>query len=101
MADAHETQQAEIVAREMRDFRRAHEQRRREVPRAIVTGTLTGLAAVAFGELLTAGEAARMRLVAGIAGAGGLATSVVVSAAAAALALSLVTYIAPGAATSG
>ena len=101
MADAHETEQAEIVAREMRDFRRAHEQRRRVVPRALVTGTLTGLAAVGFGGLLSAGEAARMRLVAGIAGAGGLATSVIVSAVGVALALTLVRTIAPEAAGSG
>ena len=40
--------QAAIVSGEVRDFVRAHEQRRRLVPRAIVAGVATGLVAVAF-----------------------------------------------------
>ena len=44
------------VKREVRDFVRAHERRRRQFPRAFVVGLLTGLIAVAFRGLLDFAE---------------------------------------------
>ncbi|MDX2169488.1 MAG: H(+)/Cl(-) exchange transporter ClcA [Deltaproteobacteria bacterium] len=52
------------AAREVRDFRRAHEQRRRQLPRAIVVGLLSGLVAVAFSRLLLTGDGWRRALIA-------------------------------------
>src|SRR5207253_7195047 len=55
---------ASEVQREVRDFVRAHEQRRRHVPRAIVIGLLVGLVAVAFREALREAEHLRLALAA-------------------------------------
>src|SRR5690348_1632964 len=37
-----------VVQREVRDFLRAHEQRRRQLPRSLLVGLFAGLVAVAF-----------------------------------------------------
>ena len=89
-----------VVAGEIRDFLRAHEQRRRTAPRAILAGALTGLVAVAVAELLSAGE----RLRAAVIGAGGftsLVGSMALGAVGAGIAVSLVRAVAPETAGSG
>jgi CIC family chloride channel protein len=89
-----------VVAGEIRDFLRAQEQRRRTAPRAILAGALTGLVAVAFAELLDAGE----RLRAAVIGAGGftsLVGSMALGAVGAGIAVSLVRAVAPETAGSG
>lgn len=91
--------QAAIVSGEVRDFERAHERRRRQVPRAIVTGVLTGLVAVAFTRGLVVVETLRVRLV--DAGVAGLAISVGMAALGTAIALWLVRRFAPETAGSG
>ena len=48
-----------IVRREMRDFLRSHEQRRRQLPRSLLVGLFAGLVAVAFRAALA--EADRLR----------------------------------------
>ncbi|MGH7789377.1 MAG: H(+)/Cl(-) exchange transporter ClcA [Candidatus Binatia bacterium] len=51
-----------LVRREMRDFLRAHEQRRRQLPRALLVGLVAGLAAVAFRLALSEAGALRDQL---------------------------------------
>jgi CIC family chloride channel protein len=48
-----------IVRREVQDFLRAHEQRRRQLPRALLVGIFAGLIAVAFRAALAAADRAR------------------------------------------
>jgi chloride channel protein, CIC family len=48
-----------MVRREVRDFKRAHEQRRRQLPRSLLVGLFAGLLAVAFRGALA--EADRLR----------------------------------------
>ena len=89
-----------VVSGEIRDFLRAHEQRRRQAPRAIVVGAVTGLVAVAFAELLEASQ----RLRASIIGAGGLTGfvgSIALAAAGGAIAVTLVRAFAPETSGSG
>jgi CIC family chloride channel protein len=52
-----------IVQGEVREFLHAHEQRRRQLPRAIALGLLSGLTAVAFTRILAALDDARTRLI--------------------------------------
>jgi CIC family chloride channel protein len=52
-----------IVQREMRDFLRAHEQRRRQLPRSLLVGLFAGLVAVAFRAALSEAEALRDGLI--------------------------------------
>jgi CIC family chloride channel protein len=51
-----------MVRREVRDFRRAHELRRRQLPRSILVGLLAGLVAVAFRAVLAEADDLRHRL---------------------------------------
>jgi len=51
-----------IVQREVRDFLRAHEQRRRQFPRSLLVGLFAGLVAVAFRAALIAADGLRDRL---------------------------------------
>jgi len=53
-----------MVQREVRDFVRAHEQRRRQLPRALLVGVIAGLIAVAFRGALISADALRNRLIA-------------------------------------
>jgi CIC family chloride channel protein len=53
-----------MVRREMRDFLRAHELRRRQLPRSLLVGLIAGLVAVAFRSALTQADGIRDRLVA-------------------------------------
>lgn len=91
------------VERELRDFRRAHEQRRRQLPRAIVIGLLTGLAAVAFSRLLLGGDAWRTHVIAlaQARGGGWLLLPPLIGAVGAAFAVWSVRRFAPEAAGSG
>ncbi|MEO8602785.1 MAG: H(+)/Cl(-) exchange transporter ClcA [bacterium] len=91
------------VERELQDFRRAHEQRRRQLPRAIVIGLLTGLAAVAFSRLLATSDALRTQLITLAQRHGGwwLAMPPLLGAVGAGLAVWLVRRFAPEAAGSG
>ena len=50
--------------REVRDFRRVHEQRRRQLPRALLVGVLSGLIAVLFRAALNQADRARELLLA-------------------------------------
>jgi chloride channel protein, CIC family len=92
-----------MVEREVRDFVRTHEQRRRQLPRAIVIGLLAGLLAVAFRGSLDAIEPVRSALI-GMARAhapwGPLAV-VVAAAVTGGFAVWLVAAVAPEAAGSG
>jgi CIC family chloride channel protein len=53
-----------MVRREMRDFLRAHELRRRQLPRSLLVGLFAGLAAVAFRGALTEADDIRDALIA-------------------------------------
>jgi CIC family chloride channel protein len=53
----------QIVLREVREFVRKHEQRRRQLPRALLVGLIAGLAAVAFRGALAEAERLRHQLV--------------------------------------
>ncbi len=53
-----------LVQRELRDFVRAHEQRRRQLPRSLLVGLFAGLVAVAFRTALSQADRARDGLVA-------------------------------------
>src|SRR5215510_71281 len=48
-----------VVQREMRDFLRAHEQRRRQLPRSLLVGLCAGLLAVAFRAALAEADVLR------------------------------------------
>src|SRR5258708_7000189 len=48
-----------VVQREVRDFLRAHEQRRRQLPRSLLVGLFAGLVAVAFRAALTQADQLR------------------------------------------
>jgi len=93
----------QVVSEEVRDFVRAHEQRRRQLPRAILVGMGSGLTAVAFSRALGAGDQLRTELiVAAHAHPGwGVLVPIVLAAFGAAVAVSLVQWIAPEASGSG
>lgn len=91
------------VLRELHDFQTAHEQRRRQLPRAILVGVLVGLVAVAFRQALRDAEDLR-RVLAAFAQAHapwGYALPLVLGAAGAAVAVWLVRRVAPEASGSG
>lgn len=92
-----------MLRREVRDLARAHEQRRRQLPRAILVGVLAGLAAVAFRATLAALERARDGAIAnlGAAGGWGFVPIVLLTAAGSGLAVWLVARFAPEASGSG
>jgi CIC family chloride channel protein len=93
---------AEIVSGEIRDFVRAHEQRRRQVPRAIVVGAITGLVAVAFTRALVFAEAGRLWLVGAAHQADlGIVVALALGAFGVGIALSLVAAFAPETSGSG
>ena len=48
-----------LVQREVRDFQRAHEQRRRQLPRSLLVGLFAGLVAVAFRAALAGADRLR------------------------------------------
>jgi CIC family chloride channel protein len=52
------------VQREIRDYARVHERRRRQLPRSLLVGLISGLAAVAFRGALAGADAARGAIVA-------------------------------------
>ena len=54
----------QIVQREMRDFVRAHEQRRRQLPRSLLVGLCAGVVAIAFRGALNAADHVRDQLIA-------------------------------------
>jgi len=89
-----------VVSGEIRDFLRAHEQRRRQAPRAVLAGAITGLVAVAFAELLAAGERLRTAVI-GSGGVTSLVGSIALGAVGAGFAVSLVRKVAPETAGSG
>jgi CIC family chloride channel protein len=91
------------VRREVRDFLRAHEQRRRQLPRAVLVGLVAGLVAVAFRGALDGAEPLRDRLIAAAGGYGplGFLFPVGLGAAGATLSVWLVRRFAPEAAGSG
>ena len=93
----------QLVQGEVRDFLRTHEQRRRQLPRAIVLGLLSGLTAVAFTRVLAAADELRTRLIeyAYAYPGWGLAVPVLVGALGAAVAVWLVRRFAPEASGSG
>jgi CIC family chloride channel protein len=92
-----------VVRREVQDFLRAHEQRRRQLPRAIVVGTLAGLVAVAFRGALNIVEPLRAQVVtaAGSRPPLGLVLSVLIGVVCTTLAVWLVKRFAPEAGGSG
>jgi chloride channel protein, CIC family len=53
----------QAVRREVRDFLRSHEQRRRQIPRSVLVGLLTGLLAVAFRSVLHDADGVRDRII--------------------------------------
>lgn len=89
--------------RELREFVRLQEQRRRHLPRALIVGVLSGLMAVAFGRSLEVSEHLRGELIewARRFGALGVLVPVLLGAATAAVAVGLVARIAPEASGSG
>ena len=90
------------VKREVRDFVRAHERRRRQFPRAFVVGLLTGLVAVAFRGLLDFAENWRDNLFdLGHQFWWGLPISVLICALTAGIGVALVPLFAPEASGSG
>jgi CIC family chloride channel protein len=93
----------QLVKGEVRDFLRAHEQRRRQVPRAIVLGLLSGFTAVAFTRVLATADELRTRLIesAHAYPGWGMAVPVLVGALGAAVAVWLVRRFAPEASGSG
>jgi chloride channel protein, CIC family len=96
-------QAAPRAQRELREFVRLQEQRRRHLPRALVVGVLAGLVAVAFGRSLEVSERLRGELIAwaGRFGAVGVVVPVLLGAVTAALAVGLVARVAPEAGGSG
>jgi CIC family chloride channel protein len=93
----------EAVRGEVHDFLRAHEQRRRQLPRAIVLGVLSGLVAVAFTRVLAATDVLRTRVIesAHAYGGSGMLIPVLVGALGAGVAVWMVRRFAPEAAGSG
>ena len=93
----------EVVSGEVRDFLRTHEQRRRQLPRALVVGVVSGVTAVAFSRTLVAGDGLRTRLILAAHewGVWGALVPVVVGAIGAAVAVTLVRAVAPEASGSG
>jgi CIC family chloride channel protein len=94
---------ARVVAGEVSDFLRGHEQRRRQLPRALLTGVVVGGIAVAFNRALAAAEAMRSALgdVAHAHAPWGVLVLVLVGTVTAAVAVSLVRYLCPEASGSG
>jgi len=92
-----------VVAGEVRDFLRTHEQRRRQLPRAIVVGILAGLLAVAFTRLLESADALRTTLIlhARTAGGGWIVVPVLVGSLTGGVAVWLVRRFAPETSGSG
>lgn len=93
----------QVVRRELRDFLRAHEQRRRQLPRALLVGLFGGAVAVAFRSALAAADELRDQLI-GFVHAHALYAALIplaVGAAGAALAVYLVRRFAPETAGSG
>jgi len=92
-----------VVSGEIADFLRTHEQRRRQLPRALVVGLLSGLIAVAFRLTLESAERWRERLYAAAHGLGpaGILLPALVCAACAGIAVALVRGLAPEASGSG
>ena len=90
------------VKREVRDFVRAHERRRRQFPRAFVVGLLTGLLAVVFRGMLNFAEKWRDNLFdLGHQFWWGLPVAIIFCATAAGLGVALVPLFAPEASGSG
>ena len=56
-------EKSRVVQHELKSFLRSHEQRRRQLPRALLVGLFAGLVAVAFRATLTEVEALRDRIV--------------------------------------
>ncbi len=102
-ADAGDAATPRIVHREVRDFLRAHEQRRRQLPRSLLVGLIAGLVAVAFREALAAADSFRDGLIAYVHGHGLWAFPLppILAAAGGAVAVYLVRHFAPEAAGSG
>ena len=92
-----------VVSGEIQDFLRTHEQRRRQLPRALIVGLLSGLAAVAFRLTLEGADRWRERLyeTAHALGPAGVVLPVLLSASCAAIAVALVRRLAPEASGSG
>lgn len=93
----------DVVKGEVREFLRAHEQRRRQLPRAIIVGILAGFTAVAFTRTLAGGDAMRTQLIeyARERFAWGFAIPIVLGALGAGIAVWLVRAFAPEASGSG
>lgn len=91
------------VRRQMRDFLRTHEQRRRQLPRALLVGVLAGLVAVGFQWSLEAANHARHFVFDHARGYGwyGIFAAMAFSAVGVSLALFLVRRVEPDAAGSG
>jgi CIC family chloride channel protein len=89
--------------RELREFVKLQEQRRRHLPRALLVGVLAGLVAVAFGRALELAEHLRGQVVAWASGLGGagVVVPIALGAATAAIAVALVTRFSPEASGSG
>jgi CIC family chloride channel protein len=93
----------DVVRGEVRDFIETHERRRRQLPRSIAVGVLSGLVAVAFTRILTASDALRTGLIgrAHAYGPWGFVLPVAVGAIGGGLAVWIVRRVAPEAAGSG
>jgi len=93
----------EAVRREVRDFLRVHEQRRRQLPRALLVGLVAGAVAVAFRSGLAEADDLRARLIAYVHEhpASTFPLPLVIGAAGAAVAVYLVRRFAPETAGSG
>jgi CIC family chloride channel protein len=91
------------VQRELRDYLRVHEQRRRQLPRALLVGVLAGLVAVSFARSLELAEVLRNALLERAHSLGGWAIvlPIVLCALGAAIAVDLVVRYAPEAGGSG
>jgi chloride channel protein, CIC family len=101
--DTGNTATPRIVQREMRDFLRAHEQRRRQLPRSLLVGVFAGLAAVAFRTALAAADDLRDGLLTYVHSHAFWAfpIPIVLAAAGGAVAVHLVSHLAPETAGSG
>lgn len=92
-----------MLQREVRDFIRSHEQRRRQLPRAVLIGLIAGLVAVSFRAFLDTAERLRSQLItaAHLHHPWGLLIVVLVASAGGGIAVWLVTQFAPEASGSG